>query len=202
MTRDAAAFFRSLAGALEPALGTDRARSVTRRVKTVYDTLPLPPGAIAEIGTDRVLSRLRPVPLPGSRVLHKVAGSALVIAGVGLNLWALAERQRHTAGTFALEQPEGLVSTGPYAFSRHPMYVGWWLIELGAGTLAGSSWIPAMMPAQLLVEHRLVVREENVLAGLFGDSYRAYAGRVPRYLGMPRAWDAGDLQPWTPDRKG
>lgn len=57
----------------------------------------------------------------------------------GLNVWALGERRRRSAGTFDLERPEILVDSGPYAITRNPMYVGWWLIQLGAGSLAGSS---------------------------------------------------------------
>ncbi|BAS07651.1 conserved hypothetical protein [Arthrobacter sp. Hiyo4] len=58
-----------------------------------------------------------------------------------------------------LEQPVELVITGPYANTRHPMCVRWWLIQLGAGTLAGSSWVLATLPVELLVEHRFVLGE-------------------------------------------
>ncbi|WP_407709098.1 methyltransferase family protein [Arthrobacter nitrophenolicus] len=161
--------------------------SLARRAKATYDNLPLPLPVVAAIAADLLLAKVRPLPLPGPRALHRAAGAALVMAGVGLNAWALAERRRRSPGPFALERPEELVTTGPYAFTRHPMYVGWWLIELGAGTLAGSSWVLVTMPAELLVEHPVVLDEEATLARLFGDTYREYAGNVPRYLGLPRA---------------
>lgn len=161
--------------------------SQARRVKDVYENVPLPGPTVAALALDLLLHRLHPVPLPGSRSLHRMAGAGLVLAGVGLNLWALAERRRRSAGRFELERPEDLVITGPYAMTRHPMYVGWWLVQLGAGTLAGSSWVLATLPAEVLVEHRFVVGEEAVLAELFPQSYPKYAKRVPRYLGMPRA---------------
>ena len=161
--------------------------SLARRAKATYDNLPLPFPVVAAMAADHLLAKVRPLPLPGPRALHRAAGAALVMAGVGLNAWALAERRRRSPGPFALERPEELVTTGPYAFTRHPMYVGWWLIELGAGTLAGSSWVLVTMPAELLVEHPFVLDEEATLAGLFGASYREYAGNVPRYLGLPRA---------------
>jgi protein-S-isoprenylcysteine O-methyltransferase Ste14 len=84
-----------------------------------------------------------------------------------------------------LERPEELVSSGPYAITRHPMYVGWWLIQLGSGTLAGSAWVLATLPAQLFVEHPSVLQEEATVAELFPDSYPAYAESVPRYLRLP-----------------
>ncbi|WP_406633647.1 methyltransferase family protein [Pseudarthrobacter quantipunctorum] len=161
--------------------------SLARRVKEAYGNLPLPFPVVAAMAGDVLLQRLRPVPLPGPRSAHRTAGAALVIAGVGLNLWALAERRRLSEGPFVLERPEELVTTGPYAFTRHPMYVGWWLIELGAGTLAGSCWALVTMPAELLVEHRSILGEEAALARLFGPAYREYAARVPRYVGAPRA---------------
>jgi len=160
--------------------------SLVRRGKEVYDNLPLPLPVVAAIVLDLLLARLRPVPLPGSRSVHRMAGAGLLLAGVGLNVWALAERRHRTAGPFALERPEELVTTGPYTITRHPMYVGWWLIQLGAGTLAGSPWVLATLPAELLVEHGGVAHEEVKLTELFGQSYLEYAERVPRYLGSVR----------------
>lgn len=161
------------------------APTMARRVKAVYDNLPLPFPVVAAMAADLLLKRLRPLPLPVPRAARRAAGAALVIAGVGLNAWALTERRRRSEGPFALEHPRALVTSGPYAFTRHPMYVGWWLIELGTGTLAGSSWVLATMPAELLVEHRFVLGEEATLARLFGPAWHGYADRVPRYLGLP-----------------
>lgn len=163
------------------------AGSPARRLKEAYENLPLPLPTVAAMALDLVLNRLRPKPLPGPRSLHRLAGAGLVLAGVGLNLWALAERRRRSEGPFALERPEELVTSGPYAISRHPMYVGWWVIQLGAGTLAGSSWVLVTLPAEVLVEHPFVLREEAVLAGLFGQAYTDYAREVPRYLGFRAA---------------
>lgn len=162
------------------------AGSLARRLREAYENVPLPAPVVAAMVLDLLLQRLRPLPLPGPRSLHRTAGAGLVLAGVGLNLWALAERRRRSEGPFALEKPEELVTSGPYAVTRHPMYVGWWLIQLGAGPLAGSSWVLVTMPAELLVEHRYILEEEATLAELFGQPYAEYAARVPRYLGYPR----------------
>lgn len=154
-------------------------------LKELYENLPLPAGHVIGMALDLVLDRLRPAPLPGSRAFHRTAGALLVLAGVGLNFRALQERRRHTVGRFALEHPEDLVTTGPYAITRHPMYAGWWFIRLGAGTLAGSAWTLVTLPVLSLAGHPEVLREEALLARLFPESYPAYAGRVPRYLGLP-----------------
>ncbi|MGM9471526.1 methyltransferase family protein [Pseudarthrobacter sp. YS3] len=156
-----------------------------QRLKELYENLPLPAGHVIGMAVDLLLDRLHPAPLPGSRSLHRRAGALLVFAGVGLNLWALQERRRRTVGRFALERPEELVTTGPYAVTRHPMYVGWWFIRLGLGTLAGSAWTMVTLPVLSLAGHPEVLREEALLAEHFDESYPAYAGRVRRYLGFP-----------------
>ena len=164
--------------------GVSSVHALAVRLKSAYDNLPLPAPVVAGMALDLVLARFRPLPLPGSRSLHRTAGAGLVPAGVGLNLWALRERRRQSTGPFALERPEELVVTGPYAITRHPMYVGWWLIQLGAGVLAGTSWVLATLPAELFVEHPGVLKEESGVAELFPESYPDYAERVPRYLGF------------------
>ncbi|WP_448808266.1 methyltransferase family protein [Agromyces bauzanensis] len=158
-----------------------------RRARAVYDNLPLPAGSAVGVVLVLVLDRARRAPMPGSRALQRTAGGVCIAAGFALNVWALVERRRRSTGTFQLEQPESLVSTGPYAFSRHPMYVGWWLIHLGVGVMRGTLWVAATLPVAVLVEHvGGVVAEERELQARFGEEYSRYAERVPRYAGRPR----------------
>ncbi|GAA1769021.1 methyltransferase family protein [Agromyces humatus] len=154
-----------------------------RRLVGWYENLPLPAGQILGMATAVAVGRVRPAPIPGPRVIHRAVGVAALAAGAALNAWALAERRRRTSGRFELEQPESLVTTGPYALSRHPMYVGWWFIHLGAGLLFGSAWVAATIPAATFVEHRFgVLVEEWMLEREFGDEFARYRERVPRYL--------------------
>jgi protein-S-isoprenylcysteine O-methyltransferase Ste14 len=131
-----------------------------------------------------LLDSVRPVRLPGPRALERAAGAAALTAGCALNVWALIERRRRASGEFHLEQPDSLVTTGPYALSRHPIYAGWWLIHLGVGMLRGSAWVVATLPLAVLVEHfGGSVVEERELRRRFGADYTRYAERVPRYAG-------------------
>jgi len=160
--------------------------NIAQRARATYQNLPLPAGSAVGIIAVLLLDRGRPVPLPGPRAIGRAAGAVALTAGCALNVWALVERRRHTAGEFQLEQPESLVTTGPYAFSRHPMYAGWWLMHLGVGMLRGSAWVVATVPVAVLVEHfggSLV--EERQLQRRFGAEYTRYAERVPRYAGRP-----------------
>jgi protein-S-isoprenylcysteine O-methyltransferase Ste14 len=74
------------------------------------------------------------------------------------------------------------VTSGPYAVSRNPMYVGWALIQLGIGVAAGSGWVLATLPFVGAAVHREVLSEEQRLSEKFGDEYEAYCATVGRYL--------------------
>ena len=161
--------------------------NIAKRAMALYENLPLPAGSALGVVAVLVLDRARPTPLPGSRALQRLVGAAAFAAGFALNAWALVERRRHTSGAFQLEQPESIVTTGPYAFSRHPMYAGWWLIHVGVGLLRGTAWMAATVPVAVLTEHfGGSVVEERELRRQFGDDYVRYAERVPRYAGWPR----------------
>ena len=160
--------------------------NVAQRAMAIYQNLPLPAGSAVGVVAVLLLERVRPAPLPGPRALARAAGAALLATGCALNVWALVERRRRTSGEFQLERPESLVTTGPYAVSRHPMYLGWWLIHLGVGVLRGSAWVAATVPVAVLVEHfGGSVVEERELRRQFGGEYARYAERVPRYVPRP-----------------
>ena len=158
---------------------------VARVLKHEAANIPLPPGQVAGLVLDVVLDRLHPVPVAGDRVRRRAAGLALVMAGAGLTGWAVSERRRETAGSFQLGHPEGLVTTGPYAVSRHPMYLGWWLIHTGVAVNRGSAWALATLPLGMVVEHLGALWEESMLRQRFGEAYADYERDVPRYIGSP-----------------
>ena len=78
--------------------------------------------------------------------------------------------------------PERIVSRGPYAWTRNPMYLGH-LIFLSGLALALGSWIGAVVVAAHALWFDRRVREDEVrLASLFGDDYREYCRRVKRWV--------------------
>lgn len=173
---------RITAGA-DPPLPVKR---IARRAVAAYENLPLPAGSLIGIAGVLVLHRVHALPIPGSRALQRSAGRVLSMAGCALNLWALAERRHRASSRFRLEHPDSVVTTGPYAFSRHPMYLGWWLIHVGIGLWRGSAWIAVTAPAGVLAEHLGSVAEECMLRSRFPSEYERYAERVPRYFGRRR----------------
>ncbi len=161
----------------------------------LYQSLPLPGGQIVGVAAVVALERIRPAPLRGPQLPRRVAGSVTLAVGCAITVWALIERRRRTVGEFELEHPESLVTTGPYAFSRHPMYVGWRFIHLGFGLLWGSAWVAATLPAATFVEHLAVLAEERALERAFGDDWASYRDRVPRYLAPWRSRAAAAATP-------
>ena len=97
------------------------------------------------------------------------------IAFVGLLLRACA------AGH--LRKHQQLATSGPYAFTRNPLYLGTTLVYLGLGVAAGSLWaIGLVVPLMWVINVGVVAREERYLERKFGDAYRAYKARVRRWI--------------------
>ena len=82
--------------------------------------------------------------------------------------------------------PAFLMTGGPYALSRHPMYIGELALWLGLAVLFGSPVVLAGFAVMFAVMRRLAAREEAGLEAAFGDCYRRYKARVPRGVGLPR----------------
>jgi protein-S-isoprenylcysteine O-methyltransferase Ste14 len=80
-----------------------------------------------------------------------------------------------------------LVTDGLYAFVRNPMYVGFGAMLAGLGIAFASDWtLVLMIPAAIVLHRGVVLREERYLEAKFGDAYRQYMMRVPRYGWPPR----------------
>jgi hypothetical protein len=78
---------------------------------------------------------------------------------------------------------KGLVTSGAYAYSRNPQYVGFILFVVGM-TLYWPTLITIPMGCVLcFAYYRLAISEEKNLAKIFGEQYREYRQRVPRFLG-------------------
>jgi protein-S-isoprenylcysteine O-methyltransferase Ste14 len=76
-----------------------------------------------------------------------------------------------------------LVTSGVYAHTRNPMYVGFFFVLAALAFGFASDWCFATLVLLVLAIHfGVVMREEPYLERLFGEDYRAYKARVPRYL--------------------
>lgn len=112
------------------------------------------------------------------------AGAALAVAGIAVRAWA--------AGTIVKNAV--LTTTGPYAHTRNPLYVGSFLLGLGLA-VAGArvSVLVAYLIAYAVVYGRAMRLEAARLERDFGEAYRTYARNVPMFI--PR------LRPYRPDER-
>lgn len=80
------------------------------------------------------------------------------------------------------DHPDKLVTSGVFAISRNPIYVGFALVLLGQ-FLVFPSWIPLIyLLAAVWLFNRQVLREEAFMREHYGSEYADYCGRVRRYL--------------------
>jgi protein-S-isoprenylcysteine O-methyltransferase Ste14 len=76
-----------------------------------------------------------------------------------------------------------MVTSGPYRFTRNPMYLGMAFLYIALALAFGVIWALIVLPAVIVAVDRLVIaREEPYLEAKFGDRYRAYKRRVRRWL--------------------
>jgi hypothetical protein len=120
---------------------------------------------------------------PGSlRAPFAGAGALLAWAGAACLVWAKLTLGRWFSVSFAVKSGHELVTRGPYAIVRHPMYMS--LIAIGVGlAIAWDSWVTvgfALLYAAPFWMHTAI--EEQMLESHFGDEWRAYKARVPRLV--------------------
>jgi len=129
-----------------------------------------------------------PLPLsvpPRLQVLLGLAGLATFATGVFLMTWArLALGPEWTVSSgvgVRLHEDHRLVQHGPYAYVRHPLYLGWWMVLLGL-LAAYRTWIILIYFLLFLASFvKRAKREEEALRAAFGDEWSEYAGRVPMW---------------------
>jgi hypothetical protein len=76
---------------------------------------------------------------------------------------------------------------GLYRYSRHPMYLGLFLTLIGAG-IASASWIFLLFSIVFIILCVILVSaEERFCLDKFGEAYREYMNRTPRWIGLPKS---------------
>ena len=118
-----------------------------------------------------------------SRPTLVVAGWLLIAAGLSVVLWGMLTFTVARTAILPSRPARTIVATGPFRYSRNPMYMGLSSIYIGLSLLMGMAWPILLLPVVLLSLFALVIRrEERYLDDAFGEEYAAYRGRVRRWL--------------------
>jgi protein-S-isoprenylcysteine O-methyltransferase Ste14 len=109
--------------------------------------------------------------VPTARAL--LIGAVVSILGLGIRAWAAGHIRKNAA----------LAVSGPYAFTRNPLYFGSFLLGLGF-TIASGRWILAVLFAVLFLGIYFPVMrvEASTMADLFGEEFRLYKKSVPLFF--------------------
>ncbi len=118
-----------------------------------------------------------------SRPLTLLSGWLLLAVGASLVLWAARTFSRAHTPIMPFKPASRIVTSGPFRFSRNPMYVGLSLMYLGLSLLMRMVWPILLLPLVLLALFALVIRrEEQYLDDTFRKEYAEYRRRVRRWL--------------------
>ncbi len=123
---------------------------------------------------------------PGPRLVSgvwRLIGVAIAAFGSWFTIWADAVFKRRGTTVKPFQTSTVIVDEGPFAVSRHPMYVGFSAVLLGAAVLAGTTaaFLVSVATVWLFVA-RFAIPEERHMEKQFGDEYRSYAARVRRWV--------------------
>ena len=140
---------------------------------------------LGALAAGALLSFLMPIGpgLGSANALALTVGLTFVL--IGFALVALSVRNFRIAGTSVVpsEPATALVATGPYRFTRNPIYIGFILAYFGFAIVLTSMWVLLLLiPVLVILQRGVVLREEAYLERQFGDAYRKYKARVPRWL--------------------
>ena len=148
--------------------------------------IPWPPLIyVAAIAISVALGLFYPLPWIGDLLGDLLfAAGWVALFGVAA-LWFTAIRTMVRARTTLNPNavPDHLVTSGPFAISRNPMYLANTLLLIGAGFVSGIAWfLPLAFIAAFATQKMAIEKEEKVLTTKFGKKYRDYAKRVRRWI--------------------
>jgi protein-S-isoprenylcysteine O-methyltransferase Ste14 len=172
---------------IDPALLAERLRPVLQRDQPAADKVFMVVFVVAMLGWLVAMGLDRRHLASSMNVAWQVLGFVLFLASTLFTLWVFRENS-FAAPVVKLqtERAQRVISTGPYAHVRHPMYSGMILFFASVPLILGSWWGLAIAPLFLaLLAVRIRIEERTLIAGLPG--YADYAARV-RYRLLPGIW--------------
>jgi protein-S-isoprenylcysteine O-methyltransferase Ste14 len=129
------------------------------------------------------LDWLMPLPFMPLAVPAGWLGATLFAIALALLVWAIVTVTRAGSHVPTSMPTMAIVDSGPYRFTRNPIYLAMFLGLIGLAVAFDSLWLlAALVPFALLIRYAVVAREEVYLERKFGDVYRRYRSHVRRWL--------------------
>jgi protein-S-isoprenylcysteine O-methyltransferase Ste14 len=101
------------------------------------------------------------------------AGAFVAIIGLAIRAWASGH----------LKKNQELTTSGPYAHTRNPLYLGTFLLGTGVAVGGGAPWFVAVFAAfYLLIYVPVMFAEAETMRGLFSEEYEIYGRQVPLFV--------------------
>lgn len=137
---------------------------------------------LAALAISILLHLFIPLRLFGKTGTGHLVGWPVFVLGVALVLWAERTLKKYGVEPSFKPVPQ-IVSSGPYAFSRNPIYLATSLMYAGVSLAMNSVWPIVFLPVILLVLHfAVIIREELYLERVFGQEYQQYRSKVRRWF--------------------
>jgi protein-S-isoprenylcysteine O-methyltransferase Ste14 len=128
------------------------------------------------------LPNLLPVPY-----IPEFVGLVMILAGLGIRLWAIFTLGKHFTATARLNKEHELIQTGPYAFVRHPSYTGAFLCIVGVSVFLNAVGAAIISVILMLTAYYVRIKsEEAMLVSFFGERYTIYASKRKKLI--PYIW--------------
>lgn len=169
-------------------LGMSGAVQVGTRFMNAYRVRPLrfPWTPFVYIGAILIavgLDRLFPLELlDGWYLAFLSTGIVFLVLSLWLGFWGFRKLYQHGTALLSSSTATRLVTSGPFRFTRNPVYLAYTLATLGAGMVTGNAWLIAAAIVTAGITHAWIIRrEEKHLLARFGFEFENYRRRT-------RAW--------------
>ena len=129
------------------------------------------------------LDWLLPLPFLPTGLPAALLGAMVFVLALALFAWAIITITRAGSSVPTNRPTTTIVDSGPFRFTRNPIYTGMFLGLIGLAIAFDNLWLlVTLVPFVLVIRYGVVAREEDYLERKFGDIYRGYRSRVRRWL--------------------
>lgn len=141
---------------------------------------PLIYGASLLLGL--ALGRFLPTPFIEAQAARTIGTAAIVVA-LTIGFPAVLSMRRSHTNVNPYRPTTALVVSGPFRFTRNPLYLSLTLLYFGIACITQSLWaLVLLVPVIVFMQRGVIDREERYLERRFGADYLAYKARVRRWL--------------------